>query len=1290
MNINRIEIEGFGVWSRLKLADLSSKLTLIHGPNEAGKSTLMQFVRSMLYGASADRARKYLPPVAGGEAGGQLGFDAPHGGYVLRRRFMPPGAEGEAETIRLTDADGARCPAQLLEELMGGVDEPTFNNLFAVGLEEVQRLASLEDTAAADHLYRIAGGLDRVSLVATLRDLESARRALLDGGGEPTTARIPLLAGQLQQLDEKARAATRQTRQWLRLRQDRAALAEQIEAAEQDQAELLRKARLCETAIQMRDQWRQREQLEKKLKSLAITHRVSDEMLAELDDLNRRARGRLRQRAQLKEQIAAWRNEFEPLHVNRALLKHAARIEGLAEQEQWLRSLETESTELREKIAAMEERVASHRQALGMKAAGADSPAVAEGRDLAALLRGPAAAMRDCQARLSRAKAEVEAARQSQGDAARNLNRSLSAHGETDLTQALESTGRLVSTLRSRLQVGEKIEQLDRQRQELEGENARLSDKQVLSGPVLVGVGAVFILGVMLILTGIFGGIFALASSTAWGLVIGGGLCVGLAVGGKYVLELSAGHRQNDCQRELGRLRQQLNEAMEQRDQLDALIPDGGGPLPLRLSAAEKRLEQLEELLPLEAQAQVQADHTSDVEARLRQAGRDLKEARDRWAGELAAVGLPDDISPAKLRGLVGGWKRLSKLERALARRREMLKKNTEQLSVLTGRIDRIAADARLPALRGSASSRVSQIAATLAEQQQVAGKRRQLRRQARTAQLKLGHLRTAMHGLRQRRAELFALAGVGDEPSLRELADRCRRAAEIQSRLENLGREIDAARGGEFTEREIRDLLDHTEGPTLEKQLDDLWSRLEEADQNLKQMHEKRGELTHRIKSLAEDRTLGQTRLDLAATRAQLHEAAGRWRVLATAGAVMQSVRKQYETHRQPEVLKRASVYFEKLTCQKYRRVWTPLGQQELRVEDAHGEHLPIEVLSRGAREQLFLSLRLSLVEALAARGVRLPLVLDDVFVNFDNRRAAVAARVLGDFARQGHQVIVFTCHEHIVALFQELAADIRQLPARDGSVEPIDEPAAKPEPAKSRQLRRRRKPRKRAPVAEPLVAEPLAAEQPAEPPAAEPEPEPPPTEPSEPEPVKVAAPPPEPKPKPEPAPPPPPRPFDIKPNTEPPRTVRPKSVGATAVIRRGSGTPRAAWAKFTPPARPAPAPAPARTPAAPAPVTISPPQGVIEPVVASTPPPPPKPAPPAASAPKTTREPVVIITPAAPSPAAPSPAGPSLARPEPAYAVGAITVKKPRRAGSGNFAWDEPKIWWDQDKAHTDDDAA
>src|SRR5690349_16911598 len=134
MRIEAIEVDGFGVWSDVSVPELSPEITVVYGRNEAGKTTLMQFVRAMLYGFSADRTDRYLPPVRGGKGGGRLRLTSPTGDYTLQRLAENVGDVSTRGIFSLHDGHGARQPESLLDSLMAGVDESIYQNVFAVGL----------------------------------------------------------------------------------------------------------------------------------------------------------------------------------------------------------------------------------------------------------------------------------------------------------------------------------------------------------------------------------------------------------------------------------------------------------------------------------------------------------------------------------------------------------------------------------------------------------------------------------------------------------------------------------------------------------------------------------------------------------------------------------------------------------------------------------------------------------------------------------------------------------------------------------------------------------------------------------------------------------------------------------------------------------------------------------------------------------------------------------------------------------------------------------------------------
>jgi uncharacterized protein YhaN len=141
-------------------------------------------------------------------------------------------------------------------------------------------------------------------------------------------------------------------------------------------------------------------------------------------------------------------------------------------------------------------------------------------------------------------------------------------------------------------------------------------------------------------------------------------------------------------------------------------------------------------------------------------------------------------------------------------------------------------------------------------------------------------------------------------------------------------------------------------------------------------------------------------------------------------------AVRSQYERGCQPKVLAAATEYFERLTGGQYRNLWAPLGRRVLCVDDEHGQTRQIEQLSGGAREQLFLAVRLATIDHFRERGVELPMVLDDVLVNFDENRTDSAIATLMESARRGQQILFFTCHRHLADRFAGQGSNVINLP--------------------------------------------------------------------------------------------------------------------------------------------------------------------------------------------------------------------------------------------------------------------
>ena len=80
---------------------------------------------------------------------------------------------------------------------------------------------------------------------------------------------------------------------------------------------------------------------------------------------------------------------------------------------------------------------------------------------------------------------------------------------------------------------------------------------------------------------------------------------------------------------------------------------------------------------------------------------------------------------------------------------------------------------------------------------------------------------------------------------------------------------------------------------------------------------------------------------------------------------------------------------------------------------------------LSRGTEDQLYLALRFGLIGEFGKRAAHLPVVVDDILVNFDPSRARRAAAAFVQLA-ETNQVLVFTCHPSTVEYFREASPGV------------------------------------------------------------------------------------------------------------------------------------------------------------------------------------------------------------------------------------------------------------------------
>jgi uncharacterized protein YhaN len=118
-----------------------------------------------------------------------------------------------------------------------------------------------------------------------------------------------------------------------------------------------------------------------------------------------------------------------------------------------------------------------------------------------------------------------------------------------------------------------------------------------------------------------------------------------------------------------------------------------------------------------------------------------------------------------------------------------------------------------------------------------------------------------------------------------------------------------------------------------------------------------------------------------------------------------------------QPAILRLAGTHLEALTGGRYHRL--EVGSDRSRRLQVSGPAVPgtVEVgppLSTGTQEQIYVALRLALMDHLDDGQVRLPLFLDEVLVNWDATRRDRGLDLLDEMTTR-RQVFLFTCHPHL-----------------------------------------------------------------------------------------------------------------------------------------------------------------------------------------------------------------------------------------------------------------------------------
>ena len=1011
MNLLKLQIEGFGQLQQRSF-ELGSKVNVFFGPNEAGKTTLLAFIRTMLLGFPRTWRNHYVPKNGGSHGGSVLFKDRRGAVFTLRREA---GASGGCLTVYEGTTE-VRDPDSVLGGLTGHVSAETFASIFAFGLEELYDLKLLQNEEVSARVY--SAGLGVKSLPQSLEAICKARDDIFTRGSR--AKRILEIQKRLDEVGREIAGCAVLAKRFGQDSEDLRKIDSDLAEIERNQLDMQSRIARIDLLLQVWPVWSELGDIDRHLSTLpfrSLPERALEQLAGFENRFDRASELLTNLEAQRAHLILQQMDErYE------GLLKDGQAIDGIRRRRAAFDTALRDLDKGREALERDEEQLQNLLATLG--------PDWSEKRVRAfELSTGQRAEMDACREAYGRCLLATESSK-------REVDRSQAA--ATDVQGTLTDLHRQHSEM---IQPGFTDEELKsrrarlRQARRIYDERQRANDRRGVLDlqfrQILVtGVAAVLLLVMTFLLNGP-GRWLALLSALAFASV-----AISLAVRSRNPkgFDISVSNDQ--------KLKKSLLEEIKTLRSTEGRLAD-----ELQTIAAEFAVPTIDDgtLAACEDEIESQASVLrvwSDFGARIREGTKELdrwKSVRDvaarthsdrqeklnagieRWKGWLRSLGFNTELTFEECTWLLDRIDKAQDQLRQLDIYRQRVARMQEEVDGFTREVIELAdrhslevpielgaaADALIEECEKATRARVT----SAANAEQIATLNRQIEQKCREIDAETARLRQFLVGV-----------GASDPAELRRFVKEEEERIRLAGRKGELEQQISGFAGSDAGELLLRWELESTTREELLEQKRKFESDAMTASGTRDQLRDRKAKVESEMAALQERDRTTELLSEQQVLLEELKSWARKWAVLSIANSLLDRTKSRYEKERKPEVIANAEVFFDKVTGGRYPHISAPTDSREIEVVMNDGTIKSPEILSRGTVEQLYLALRFGLVTQFAKQEVALPVVVDEILVNFDPRRARQVAEAFIALS-QTNQVLLFTCHPWVVDLFQNPA---------------------------------------------------------------------------------------------------------------------------------------------------------------------------------------------------------------------------------------------------------------------------
>ena len=200
----------------------------------------------------------------------------------------------------------------------------------------------------------------------------------------------------------------------------------------------------------------------------------------------------------------------------------------------------------------------------------------------------------------------------------------------------------------------------------------------------------------------------------------------------------------------------------------------------------------------------------------------------------------------------------------------------------------------------------------------------------------------------------------------------------------------------------------------------DALVTQIEEDEEKLAALRKEEGAVESEIRRLANDEAITKVLQEESQTKTDLRAALEDWLTYVYAEHFLEKAQQRYESGERPKILAAANGFLKKMTQGRYGLEVSDDGKKISTVDALHDKK-EAKIWSSGTGDQVYLALRLAMALSFGEQLEPLPIVLDDIFVRFDETRQRETLRFLMELGKKT-QIFLFTCHEQTMRIAEEI----------------------------------------------------------------------------------------------------------------------------------------------------------------------------------------------------------------------------------------------------------------------------